>query len=93
VASGDPIFVHVSDAQGLVGPSRRLICSCSLSGLLGYLVLNIGLEIYKRATDWQNLSDGLFQIMSVRSAGFEIVDLSYIAPALQSVFNRYQPAS
>lgn len=85
VAGSNSIFINVSDTTRHLYIRNRLKGIYSLSGLLGYIIFNIGLNFYRQASDWQNLSDGLFQIMSIRSAGFEIVDLSYIAPALQSV--------
>ncbi|KAJ9098041.1 hypothetical protein QFC19_006476 [Naganishia cerealis] len=56
-----------------------------LAGLLGYLVFNIGLSFYREYSGWQNFSDGLFQSISIRAAGFDIFELENLAPALQFV--------
>jgi hypothetical protein len=61
----------------------NFVPTCSIAGVLGYIIFNIGLEFYKRFSGWQNFSDGLLQSLSIRSAGFEIVDLGVLAPALQ----------
>ena len=88
MVGSDTVLVHVSEPMHRDYVERFLSPVDSLLGLLGYIVFNIGLQFYRQGTDWQNLSEGLFQSMSIRSAGFEIVDLSYIAPALQSVLTK-----
>ncbi|WWD18193.1 hypothetical protein CI109_102642 [Kwoniella shandongensis] len=50
--------------------------------LFSFLVLNIGLPVLDSLGGWERFSDGLLQSLSVRAAGFGIVSVSQMAPAV-----------
>nr|ODN93176.1 potassium ion transporter [Cryptococcus depauperatus CBS 7841] len=54
--------------------------------LLAFLLLNIGLPVLENLNGWERFSDGLLQSLGVRAAGFGIIVVPNLAPAVLFIY-------
>lgn len=82
---------HVSG--GLLSLRSERLMFCSVTDWVSFLVFNIGNSIVDSVPTGTRIIIGLLQSVSVRNAGFQVIPLAAVAPALKFVaFILYVPA-
>lgn len=88
-------FLHVCcHSLWSLNISSRKLPRNSITELICFIVLDIGLDVTESLPPWTRVVAGLFQSFAVRASGFPIVSIASLAPSFQYACSvRHRPGA